>query len=343
MAKTYKCEGCGGLLFFDPETQGLKCEYCESISHFKNESSIKVFKQAYSNELSYKEDKDAKHIYECDNCHTKMANCQDKPITRCVSCGSKDLKEIQGNGVHPMAVIPFKISKQKASECFRAWLSSRKFAPNNLKKMAKLQKLSGFYTPVYSFDLTAVTEYSAVGVNTWKDSKGEEHRSTKRVSDTEVTDYCDYLISATNSVESDTLANFDGYETSGVVGYSSEYLLGFSGVGTDHDVHVGYHILKDRMDKEEYRRIKNNLRRRFDDVENLRTNTTIKNVLTCYYYAPMWANHYKYKNKDYHCYINGQTGKVCGKSPKSFWKILALVLGIGAVVAFIAFMIGSSR
>ena len=25
-------------------------------------------------------------------------------------------------------------------------------------------------------------------------------------------------------------------------------------------------------------------------------------------------NHYKYKNKDYHCYINGQTGKATGKS-----------------------------
>ena len=339
MSKTYKCEGCGGLLSFDPETQSLKCEYCKSIFHFTGETRLGVLKQPYSGALTYKQEEDSKHIYECANCHTKMANNQDVPITRCVSCGSKDLAEVQGTGVHPMAVIPFKISRKKAAECFADWLSTRKFAPNDLKKMAKLQKMSGFYAPVYSFDLTAVTEYSAEGITKWKDKDGKEHSSSKYVSGTESEDYVDYIVSASNSIDSDIYAEFDGYKTASAVGYSSEYLLGFTGVNTDFDVHKGYRVLNQRISKHEEERINRMLSRRFDDVDHLRTNTTIRNVLNCYYYAPIWANHYKYKNKDYHCYVNGQTGKVCGKSPKSVWKILGLVLGIITWIAFVGYLL----
>ena len=339
MSKIYKCEGCGGLLVFDPDSQALRCEYCKSIYHFAGGSKPGVFKQPYSGSLVYKQEKETNPLYECCNCHTRLTGNQDTPVTRCVSCSSTDLKKVKGEGVHPTALIPFKISKKKASECFAEWIETRKFAPNDLKKMAKLEKMSGFYAPVYSFDLTAVTEYSAVGINNWKDKEGREHSSSKKVCGTESKEYLDYIVSASRAVGTEVYAGFGGYDTADVVGGPSEYLLGFSGVNTDFDVHFGHMTMRRGVENKEEFRIRELLKTRFDEVSRLRITTTIRNVFNCYYFAPIWVNHYRYKNKDYNCYVNGQTGKVFGKAPKSIWKILALVLGVTAFVVFVAYLL----
>jgi hypothetical protein len=41
---------------------------------------------------------------------------------------------------------------------------------------------------------------------------------------------------------------------------------------------------------------------------------------------PVYIGNFKYKSKLYNFYVNGSTGKVHGKTPKSFWKIFSVVL-----------------
>ena len=55
----------------------------------------------------------------------------------------------------------------------------------------------------------------------------------------------------------------------------------------------------------------------------------------------MWANHYSYKGREYHCYINGQTGEATGKAPKSFGKIAGTVLGILGGIGLAVLIIAS--
>ena len=45
-----------------------------------------------------------------------------------------------------------------------------------------------------------------------------------------------------------------------------------------------------------------------------------------YIILPIWLCSYYYNNKLYHFTINGQTGKVYGKKPISYWKIAGLIL-----------------
>ena len=58
-----------------------------------------------------------------------------------------------------------------------------------------------------------------------------------------------------------------------------------------------------------------------------------------YLYVPIWSFDYKYKDKSYNCFINGVSGKVSGKSPKSgvkiFFTVLAILAGIGVGVYFL--------
>ena len=344
MAKTYKCEGCGGHLLFNPENQNLKCEYCGAESAVGTSGGVLRLKEAYSPSISYEEYKDAKHVYECESCNTKIATCADEPVTRCVSCGYNKLVEVQADGVHPMTIIPFEIPRASAGEIFKKWIKSRKFAPNNLKKMAKLQKISGLYAPVYSFDLQSCTSYSAEGVDVIKNREGKVVKKRRHnISDLEYRTFEDYIVTGTNSVESSVFKKMGGFNLSNARVYESDYMLGFCGVGTDKTLHEAYQVMTDEVAREEYSRIKSDLNRRYDEVNWFKASTSVSNVFNCYYYAPIWANHYKYKNKDYHCYINGQTGKVTGKSPKSVWKILGLIAGILAGIGLIAFLVMKGR
>jgi hypothetical protein len=54
------------------------------------------------------------------------------------------------------------------------------------------------------------------------------------------------------------------------------------------------------------------------------TEETFKHIL-----LPVYISSYNYDGKQYSFYVNGQTGKIHGTRPYSFWKIfLAVVFGI---------------
>ena len=339
MKKNYKCKSCGGHLFFNPENQSLTCEYCNNEIALNNKA-MQMTKKEYSSSLSYEVDKNIGQMFNCSSCNSNISSYSDKPINRCPSCGNVGLIQVQQSGIHPMEMIPFKISNDKAGEIFKKWLHSRKFAPNNLKKMAKLKKISGTYVPLYLFDFDSTTKYSATCRNYKKDNKGRVvSSSTYHVRETEKREFRNHIFSANKNFKSFTFKDMKGYIYEETYPYSSDYLLGFSAISTDFNVQESYNQIENDIKQTEYRRIKSNLNMRYDDVDFFVANTTISNIKNSYLYAPIWTNHYKYKNKDYHCYINGQTGKVTGKSPKSFWKILGLILGIAGLIAILIFLL----
>ena len=102
MRKDYKCVGCGGTMLFDPERQLIACEYCEGTEAIGLPIEEKKIRVPYSEDLKYEGYKDAKRLYECNSCKTRMASCVDAPVTRCPSCGSNDIFESQADGSHPM-------------------------------------------------------------------------------------------------------------------------------------------------------------------------------------------------------------------------------------------------
>ena len=54
----------------------------------------------------------------------------------------------------------------------------------------------------------------------------------------------------------------------------------------------------------------------------------------------MWISSFTYKGKIYQFMVNGQSGKVGGKSPVSPWRVLVAVLIVLLIIALI--MWGSS-
>ena len=72
-----------------------------------------------------------------------------------------------------------------------------------------------------------------------------------------------------------------------------------------------------------------------DHVKNLKLSTRYYDVTYKYLLLPVWISSYKYKDKVYQFMVNGQTGKVSGKTPISIPKVIITVAGIIAICVLI--------
>jgi hypothetical protein len=75
------------------------------------------------------------------------------------------------------------------------------------------------------------------------------------------------------------------------------------------------------------------VKRGSDVVGAVNTCATFSEIAFRQLLLPVWVGSYKYKNKNYHVYINGQTGVMFGESPKSVLKIGMIALAASAVIA----------
>ena len=63
--------------------------------------------------------------------------------------------------IKPAALLPFKIDRNHATELFREWIKGLWFAPDALKRMARLDgRLQGLYAPYWTYDADTVSTYT---------------------------------------------------------------------------------------------------------------------------------------------------------------------------------------
>ncbi len=332
MSSLTRCKNCNGEMVYKPETGLLICERCGSSSPV-TEGVAKPLKRMYTPTYVQDENKIVSQQYSCASCGAKIVAGTDNEIKRCASCGNTSLKKETVVMMVPDGIIPFTVSRSKAVQLFRDWVGSRKFAPNDLKQMAKLEKIIGLYTPIWKFDFTATCRYTAIGVKKRTDSDGHEEFFEYPIDKTKDTQYSNQIVSGSTRISDTFISGLGNYDFSKLRPYSTDYLLGFSGLDTDVDVHNVYNNITANISSANERKALSSLEDDYFRVNNFNCRTRFRDVAFNYSYVPVWANHYTYKGKEYHCFINGQTGKTTGKAPKSFWKIAGLVGGIIGAVA----------
>ncbi len=322
-----KCANCGGELSFDPISQELKCDKCSSIFDIP-EQSVLADKTAF-NELSQLKTSKAEYAqYSCATCGRKHTVTVDQTMNNCPSCGDANLTRTVSVDYLPNGIIPFKLNHEMAIKSFKEWLKKRKFAPNNLKKIAKEDKIKGIYLPVYNFDLDALTMYTGIRVETHKDSDGRSHTRRYPIKGNRIDKFVNYTESANAEIPSNYLREINNYDYSKIYAYRTEFLYGWIGATLNIPLQDAFQRAKMSLDHEIKTRIKRAEERYDSRIENLICNTSFSNMAYNYLYVPVWSFNYKYKDKNYNCYINGVSGKVSGKAPKSFLKIFFTVLGV---------------
>ncbi len=329
-----KCPNCSGELLYDPTSKELKCVQCSSIIDIPEQDAL-LPKKPYSQHSTIETSSIQYTQYKCSTCGKRHIAPVSKDVLYCPSCGAATLDKAMGVEYVPDGIIPFMINKEQALLCFKDWLKRRKFAPNNLKKKAKSQTLQGIYSPLYNFDADTFTQYSGVGITEHTDSEGRTRTSRHPFSGSRAIRYDDFAESANSMVPSDVLRDVANYDFNKIYVYRTEFLYGWIASEVEVNLHEACTRARNNMASDIRDRIKRSLH--YDRIENFVCNTTFSNLMYKYLYVPVWINTYKYKEKVYNCYINGVTGKVSGKAPKSFWKIFFTVIGVIAAVAGIFF------
>lgn len=338
-----KCDNCGGNMIFDPATQCLKCEHCGSLRDFSKNADVKEIEIENALMEAEKWDREAS-AYRCENCGAVVILASGETATKCPYCNTAHIvKSSEFAGLKPNCVYPFTITRDKAVEKAKEWAKKRIFAPKKFKKSLKAENVTGIYEPCFTFDSTTYSSYSGrIGKNrtrtvgSGKNRRTETYTEWRNISGTFTEAFDDVMVSAGNSYGQNTLEKLMPFDYGTIKVYEQKYLTGFMAHRHEKDVPTAWENAKSIIDK----KLKSDILDQYDyDVIGyINVSTTHENVTYKYVLLPVYTLNFKYKNKIYAIFVNGNTGKVTGKTPVSPLRVGILVLIILAVIAGAAYL-----
>ena len=335
-----KCPACGGTMDFDPKTWKLLCAYCGATVEIEKDLPDRAEELDFS-EAENKASRDwgmEKRIIICESCGAETVYDASTVSGECPYCGSNQVMESGDEStMAPGGVCPFQIPEEDAKGRFSAWIKKKLFCPSDVKKTAKAGKMRGIYLPYWTFDTETHSTYTARYGKTRTVRRGKE---TKTVTDWYHTSgryqkfINDELICATNKHDSGMLSGIEPFNTEKNVVYKPEYMAGFASERYSVGLSDAWKDAQSEIHRELERDIDTKIRREHfaDRVSGLHVKTSYHDIKYKYLMLPVWMSTFKYKNKLYHFMVNGQTGKVSGKTPISPIRVaIAIFLGIVAV------------
>ncbi|WP_276353647.1 hypothetical protein [Cohnella caldifontis] len=343
-AASFPCGGCGGPMRFDADAQALKCQYCgaeQAIDRMPGQPEEHALEDEGEEDAALTDWGTEQQAIHCESCGGESLIPAGQTATLCAFCGSpKVLPQGNPGSIRPESVIPFQISQAEAIEQFKKWKRKRWFLPNDFKKQDPASRLTGIYVPYWTFDTNTYSVYSAeVGVYHYRtvtrtrvvNGKTETYTEQERYTVWHWTNgdydrgFDDILIPASGHYDQGLLEKLGDFDLRKLTGYRPEYLSGFVAerysVSRSQGWQAARHQAASVLDHEIRREIGG------DEIRNLNIRTHYNDVTYKHLLLPVWNAAYAYKTKTYRYMVNGQTGTVSGRVPRSAVKITFFVLG----------------
>ena len=343
--ESIKCSGCGANMVFDPEKQMLSCPHCGTTASFNTETFSKELSLLSGFDAASQWTKEQAVVFCCDNCGAKVVLQKDETATSCPFCGTAHVKKSEElAGVKPNALIPFTFDGDKALEYSKTWARKRFFAPRKFKKHLQTDNVKGVYTPCFTFDSYTTSYYEGrIGtthtrtVGSGKNKRTQTYVVWRNIRGTYNRGFDDVLITAGAKLDQRTLDKISPFETNSSKEFEEKFMLGFMAYHYDKELTDCWGDAKKVMDSHIKREILSGYV--YDKVAYFNVSTSHENVTYKYVMLPVYVGNYRYNKKAYNFYVNGETGKVNGKYPKSVPKILAVIFGVVAVAVGIALLL----
>lgn len=317
-----KCPNCGGETVFDVKSQKTKCLYCGGS--FDITVDARVTEQDMDSLLTQaKVWKDA-DVYRCQTCGAKQIMSKQDVSLVCPFCGTNHIvKSDELPGLKPQGVVPFKMPVEKVSDCALKWVKKRFFAPRAFKMSAKPENIHGVYNPVFTFDAETHSKYS--GSLTRVEHHGKETTIKHfHVSGKVEMNFDDLLVQASSAITTTTLNKIAPFNTNTAPVYTDKYLRGFKATTYNKDGQACWREGKDWMNAKIEKTIMT--RHNADGKDYLHIETAYLKQKYKYVLVPVYVGHHTYRGKLYNFYVNGENGKVTGKTPISPFKVSIVVI-----------------
>ncbi len=334
----YQCTACGGSVHFEPNSQMIVCDYCDTKypeNYFDNKKEIDTNDDGTINEKINDNDKidwrtagfvterdvvEGQVGYICTSCGAEILSDGSTAATECLYCSNPVVLSDNVSGMlKPDFVIPFKLDKKAAQKQLKNFYNKKVLLPNAFKSKNRISKITGMYVPFWLF--------SAKG-DGWVVFDAQKS-SSRRSGDYIVTttdhykaeregslEFIKIPVDASLKMEDNYMDGLEPYNYSELKEFSSVYMSGFLADKFDVDV--------ENCSKRVIARVKNSTVEKMKStvIGYSKTVTRASNINMQtndirYVMLPVWILNTEYKGKFYHFAVNGQTGKVSGDLPIS--------------------------
>ncbi len=335
-----KCPNCGGTVVYDPETQGMLCQFCgykKELAPINEDDVVELDFKTAKNRSSCDWGA-AKKTVVCKQCGAEAVYDALETAANCPFCGSTSVMPVEGieDVMAPGGVVPFEISREKAADLFQKWLKGRLFAPSAAKKSCTAKNIEGFYLPYWTFDTQTNSQFTAELGFEYGSGDNKKIR-WKRYSGNNDLFIDDHTVYASKKNTAAYIKSISTFNFKKIRPYQPELVAGFAAERYSVGLDDGWTIAQKGIKQEVQTDIKQKLKRQYhyDRIRNLNVATKYSNITFKYLLAPIWQANYKYNDKVYNVAINGQTGKVSGTAPISPWKVaLAIAIVLGLIIFF---------
>ncbi|MCB9713867.1 MAG: hypothetical protein H6712_08440 [Myxococcales bacterium] len=350
---TFPCGQCGADLQFKAGTNAMTCPYCghvESIAadqrpivEYDLKSGLAAMRRAPARALAT----EGKAI-QCGGCGAVAVVTT--AASRCAFCDAPSVVEIDSaeEVFLPESLLPFGLDERAARELFAKWVAGRWFAPSDLVKRARTEKIDGVYLPYWTYDSQTTTRYTGLrGKHYWDtesytDSNGK--RQTRRVRKTRwypaagvvQVPFDDVLICASGSLPPTLTEALEPWDLQELRSYAPQFLSGFIAERYGVSLEQGFARAEERMEPLIRSAIRADIGGDTQQILSVRishAHTTFKHLL-----LPAWISSYRYHDKVFRALVNARTGEVVGERPWSWVKITLTVLAVVAVIVTVVLL-----
>ncbi len=348
--RQFPCKNCGADMTWDPTADVLLCSHCDAkVPVPRAEAQIVERPLEAAGEAARGFGVETRTAT-CKNCGAKVSYEGRDTALECAFCGAPAVLEESSyrNALRPESLIPLGIGADKVEQSFRTWIGALWFRPNALK-LTRQFEAKGVYVPCWTFDAIADSQWSAdagfyyttmelrpVMVNgkvqmrmvpvqkvRWEPAWGRRHDT-----------YDDLLVHASRGLSRELAGKLGAFDLKALVPYRPEYLAGWRAEEYAVDLEAGWKNALEEVVSSQDARCSHDVPG--DTQRNLRVHNVVSNVRWKLMLLPVWTLSYRYNQKPYTVLIHGQTGRIVGHAPYSFWKIFLFVLailgGIGLLV-----------
>jgi len=292
-------------------------------------------------------------VSRCGNCGARVSFAETSTSTSCLFCGSPNLldQEANRNALRPESLIPLDVGKEAVQRHFRRWIQGLWFRPSAIKRVQEFDAL-GVYVPAWTFDARVRSDWSAdsgtyywVPVTYTTTSGGKTVVRTRMERRTRwrpawgdrVDHYDDIQVIASTGIDPGLAEDLGEFQTGDLVPYRPEYLAGWHAEEYQLDLEGGWDTARDRITSTQRARCAGDVPG--DTHRNLRVENHISEVRWKHVLLPVWSLTYAFSGKNYAVLIHGQSGRVVGKAPYSWVKILLAVLALGLLAGAVAVLV----
>jgi hypothetical protein len=249
----------------------------------------------------------------------------------------------------PHFVVGFTLTKDGAQGSVKEWLGRRSFFVQSSVKGGTVDSIKGVYTPAYLYSAMATSNYSAqIGENyqetetyTDTDSNGNTVVKTRTVTRTEYRHLSgqhscyvsDVLVTGSRAVPNGELEAIEPFDLRMMRRYTPAVISGWIAEEPTLSLPECYQLARGETMEKIARELEGFMPG--DSHQGLTFNTILDRETTELIYVPLWvlAIRHDPNKPPFRVLINGQTGRIYGKAPLSWIKILLVILFVIALIA----------